>query len=273
MFGDEKNLKDINSPLPNLPLVKGEEQARLPDGQGGGLSYTKTNKLITALYIVTDIIDKEEPLRNKLRTLGVEILSDIISLPRGTLDNKIQEVLSFLDIAGTVNLISDMNLNILRKEFFELKKALEELIQIPQSSYSEVNLTELFGNDFSLPSARTPSTHIGVQRGSTLLKALSGVQMSDRKRMSDSKNTNKTNINFEVLKRQRRNVIISLIKASPSGATITDIKAKASSLPAGEVGPLASCGEKTLQRELVSMVKDNVLNKTGEKRWSRYFIT
>jgi len=32
------------------------------------------------------------------------------------------------------------------------------------------------------------------------------------------------------------------------------------------------CGEKTLQRELVSMVGDGVLKKSGEKRWSRYFL-
>ena len=38
------------------------------------LSYTKTHKLVTALYMVTDIIDKEEPIRNKLRILGVEII-------------------------------------------------------------------------------------------------------------------------------------------------------------------------------------------------------
>jgi hypothetical protein len=31
-------------------------------------------------------------------------------------------------------------------------------------------------------------------------------------------------------------------------------------------------GEKTLQRELVFMVNNGVLNKIGEKRWSRYFV-
>ena len=31
-------------------------------------------------------------------------------------------------------------------------------------------------------------------------------------------------------------------------------------------------GEKTLQRELISMVKDNLLYRTGSKRWSKYFV-
>jgi hypothetical protein len=40
----------------------------------------------------------------------------------------------------------------------------------------------------------------------------------------------------------------------------------------GKADALISCSEKTLQRELVSMVKNGVLDKMGEKRWSRYFL-
>ena len=79
---------------------------------------------------------------------------------------------------------------------------------------------------------------------------------SDRKHHAD----------FEVLKGQRRTEILSIIKANSNGATITDIKAKT-------FGSLISCGEKTLQRELIDMLKDGVLKKTGEKRWSKYFLS
>ncbi len=54
-------------------------------------------------------------------------------------------------------------------------------------------------------------------------------------------------------------------------ATIKDIKDKIKTTPE-QASFLVSCSEKTLQRELVSMVKDGVLNKTGKKRWSRYFV-
>ena len=59
------------------------------------------------------------------------------------------------------------------------------------------------------------------------------------------------------------------VNSEDQGLTITDIKHKGHAIPKGLV---ASCGEKTLQRELISMVKDNMLYKTGEKRWSRYFV-
>ena len=75
----------------------------------------------------------------------------------------------------------------------------------------------------------------------------------------------------EILKNKRREEIILAIKdkikdkVNFDGATISDIKSIGH-------GVLTLCGEKTLQRELVSMVSDGVLKKTGEKRWSKYSL-
>ena len=52
---------------------------------------------------------------------------------------------------------------------------------------------------------------------------------------------------------------------------IKDIKDKLHAFP-GQAGSLDTHSEKTLQRELVSMVTDGVLKKEGTKRWSKYFI-
>ena len=280
MLADKKNLtnsiKDATSPLPGLTLIKGEER-------GGGMSYTKTNKLVTALYMVTDIIDKDEPLRNKLRTLGTEIISDMnqSAFARTVLANRIGEIMSFLEIASALNIISPMNCNILRKEFMALEQAIREFVPAPIGSSSRpVNLEELFREAEDqrppLPFGHLPlrrgrknpslerqessgrtgighahSTRIGVQKGSTLLEALSDVAMSDRaRRMGD----------FQMVKNKRHGNILAIIKAAGGNATIKDIKDK------------ISLGGKTLQRELVSMVKDGVLDRTGEKRWSRYFV-
>lgn len=260
MLGGEKNLKDENTAL---GIVLKDNNTPI--------SYTKTNKLITALYMVTDIMDTSEPLRNKLRTLGTGIVSDTYSSPIKATP-KIAEVMSFLDIAEAVNLISEMNANILRKEFLELKQSIEDSIQVPESTYREINLSDLFKSDFTLPSDRIQPTRIGVQKGSTLLQAIKsmsnkGPAQHEAKgfRSGSIKKTKKPNADYDVLKGQRREEIISIIKTSPNGATITDIKDNAK-------GHLVSCSDKTLQRELVKMVKSGVLKKEGEKRWSKYFI-
>ena len=266
MFGEEKNIKDIHQDsADNFGLTIKDT---LPS-----ISYTKINKLITALYMVTDIIDKEEPLRNKLRTSGVNIISDINSTPSSA-GARIREIMSFLDIASAVNIISEMNCNILRKEFAELNQSILSAQggkDSVENLDTAVNLTEFFkeparaagglplpkdyrGKDKFQSLGQRSFTRIGVQKGSTLMKAL-----SDRNLVSSMSHRNPT------LKKQRQNEIIKVIQKNGGSATITDIKN-------GAYGSLVSCGEKTLQRELVSMVKDNVLNKTGEKRWSRYFI-
>ena len=254
------------------------------------MQYTKTDKLITALYMVTDIIDKDEPLRNKLRTLGTGIISDTYliqsnhightaSLMRG----KISEIISFLGIASAINIISEMNCNILKKEFLELDQSIKEFAGESKTLNRQIDISEFLSEEFPpllneegvgggnpriTTSSRWTSAHssserrrgipkghmnIGVQKGSTLMKALSNV--SDR---------NVTN-NFDILKKQRREEITNFITKSGGNATITDIRS-------GATGALVSCSEKTLQRELVSMVKDGVLNKTGEKRWSKYAL-
>jgi hypothetical protein len=301
MFGEEKNLKDtVSSPSP----LQGEGRGEVSLSQGLVLSYTKTDKLITALYMVTDIIDKDEPLRNKLRTLGAGIISDMHLVQQNNaeqamsfIQDKISELMSFLDIASAVSIISEMNCNILRKEFSKLSYSIKEASDKAETlNNRRVNLSEIFTEEDPATSSPEDSsttryqtlsvrpafsarpgighpnpTRIGVQNGGTLLKALSGVAVSDRKINHSSAEV------FEALKRQRQEGIKGIIKTingglpAKTGATIKDIKDMIKTIP-GKTNPLISCGEKTLQRELVSMVKGGVLNKTGEKRWSKYFL-
>ena len=282
MIRDEKNIKDETFSL-DLSL----KDKILPS-----MSYTKTHKLITGLYMVTDIMDKEEPLRNTLRTLGLEILSDVSNMSKTVFDTKkIDQVMSFLDISSAMNFISEMNCSILKNEFLALKKSIQESTQAKpvwleeflsesplNSPHPNPLLIKERGNLNSPPERLTSfsragkghlpmqiGTRIGVQKGSTLMKALSDKThfMSDR-----NSDVGRSNQDFNFLKKQRRDNIIKIIKVAGGNATITDIKIK-NNVPGSE---LNNIGEKTLQRELISMVKDGVLYKEGEKRWSRYFI-
>jgi len=290
MFRDEKNLKDFEG-----NSIKDTSSTHAPyQNMGFGLgSYNKTQKLITALYMVTDIIDIDEPIRNKLRTLGAGIISDMHSAKENNTGNilsfissKIAEIMSFLDIASTVNIISEMNCSILKKEFSALDQSILESTGKAQTVNRQINLAEFFSATIDEYSSKQDlvtrgekisqghlSTRIGnsvgVQKGSTLMKALSGVKFSQRP-ISTPILPN-TSIVFDELKKQRRDNIITIIKTISGGATIKDIKDKTQTNKE-KFNVLLKCSEKTLQRELVSMVKDNVLDKTGEKRWSRYFV-
>ncbi len=248
------------------------------------LSYTKTNKLVTALYMVTDIIDTTEPIRTKLRFLGAEILTDINSLHYSkrtdlalSITKRITEIISFLDIAHALQMITIMNSNILKKEFIELKRALENgknnslwledfLIK------DEINNADTYNTINSNKPVR-----IGVQNGSNLMKALQNIKMSDRNNVSDrmsfmsdkspkGQNPMSTKkADTDMMKKERRFEIVNIIKNNNNVATIADIRNNVK-------GVLKDCGEKTLQRELMAMVADGVLKKEGEKRWSKYLL-
>lgn len=248
----------------------------LKDKHFSPVSYTKTNKLITALYMVTDIMDSGEPLRIKLRTLGLNIISDLHSnflMEKRFLQKvieRVDEIVSFLGICETLNLISEMNSNILIKEFLELKESIKAL-------NPDGTLSLFFKEEEVLPPVspvvekrhvigQKKFSSIGVQKGNTLMKALSDKvsALSDRRE------------DMNALKGQRREEIIKIIKDgsnNTTGLTITDIHTLSKELKDKlDIKALTSCGEKTLQRELASMVTDNVLNKAGSKRWSRYFL-
>lgn len=196
--------------------------------------------------------------------------------------SKIREVVSFLDIAFTVGIISEMNCSILRKEFLELDGSIKESINnngINKSILNrQVNLSEFFTSSIAPEEKEqviSKGHTLGVQKGGTLMNAIKN--MSDRTPTSygagsvrlGSISSHTHAQDFDMLKKQRRYEIIKVIKSVNGGATIKDIKDKARANPA-QFSALISCGEKTLQRELVSMVKDSVLEKTGEKRWSKY---
>jgi hypothetical protein len=292
MLRDENNLKDSGKDIKDS--VSPAPAPYQAEGFGFG-GYTKTHKLITALYMVTDIIDKDEPMRIKLRTLGTEILmdthianKDYSGVRASVMLDKVKSLMSFLDIAGTVNIISEMNFRILKKEFTELKQAISDFIQKTNLPNKDVNLVEFFNEENAvenIPEAKPkplfkhihtehnyrPIRHstlrVGIQKGGTLLNALKSITVSDKKK-TDAKSIGH---NFEVLKKQRREDIVNVIKVIGGGATIKDIKDKLHAFP-GQAGSLDTHSEKTLQRELVSMVTDGVLKKEGTKRWSKYFI-
>ena len=293
MLEENKNLKN---PLKDTSLLKTSTVVGPASYEAEGFrlgSYTKTNKLVTALYMVTDILDTNEPLRNKLRSLGTDIISDISNVSgykdlSNFMSNKVSSIISLLDISSAMNLISEMNCNILKKEFIELKQSVEEYSNKFTMFNTGISLVDFLKEDESLDqkkennflnkgdinvnNSKGHTTRIGVQKGSTLLKALKDIKeikTSKTNTMSVKKNpaqyeAGSFRSGFDNLKKERREEIIKIIRMKDI-ATITDIKNSAS-------GVLISCGEKTLQRELASMVSDGVLKKIGEKRWSKYFL-
>jgi len=259
------------------------------------LSYKKSEKLITALFMVTDIISDKESIRISIRKTGLDILKDINSLIQITSNTYIRllkntnSILSFIRIAKDIKLISSMNYEILNKEFILFRKAIYEGLDNNNLLNNPI-LSELFNKEeeskkkvFEVVqgypighkgqeeanSIGHNSANIGIQKGDTLLKALKGINIKDKntikKRSSSNNNSNLYGKNKAILKNNRSDEILHILKDKKEGLTISEIKVHIK-------GQLSKASEKTLQRELVTLVKKNVLNKVGSKRWSRYIL-
>lgn len=231
----------------------------------------KTEKLVTALYMVTDCMESDDAIKSKLRHLGVDLLSHMYKL--GSISpieknihissslSHIHEILSFIEMAYTIGYISDMNNSILKREFEILIKELES----SQSKDKHFTFT-LDENMFVLPKNEINENNININNGLIPIKdkrTTSNTMSFISKQLSYSRPA-RTSISVISDKKDRMEKILNIIKNSSNGhlgVSIKDISAS-----------FTDCSEKTIQRELNTLVLDKKINKVGSKRWSRYSL-
>ena len=77
---------------------------------------------------------------------------------------------------------------------------------------------------------------------------------------TNGKENGEKNGNGHKRKDLRKNTILEFIKGH-NNVSIKDI-----------VPNIVGCSEKTVQRELISLINENKIKKIGERRWSKYSI-
>lgn len=247
---DKENVPD-NKTLLNLPVAE--------------IMNKRTEKLVTALYLVSDCMDEGDALKLKMRLLGVELLSDTFKLnisspiennkETASVLNKINELISLLEVGYNIGSISEMNNDIIRKEFNILKITLETRLMKENSLHISLD-SRMFD--------------LGLRNDG--LENLSDKNHSAYRTIKDSNHTDKISplgeIRFKKTlstpnlteKIDRPSKIISIVKEKKE-ASIKDIALA-----------FTNCSEKTIQRDLNTLVSKGQIKKTGSKRWSKYSI-
>lgn len=235
----------------------------------------KTEKLVTALYMVSDCLEDDNPLKNKLRFQGVELLSLIFKTSTLSFSqkyshislvlNNINEILSLIEISYTIGFISEMNTLILKNEFNLLVSELK--------TYQEKNKHFTFSLDeemFNIPIEELKERVDLLDKGHIKDKRTDSNNLSfinKKSPLSNDKQIRRSLSDTKILNKQdRRNKIMSVIKnyTPPTGQVGVSIK---------DISLMYNdCSEKTIQRELNDLVLKGLLKKTGAKRWSRYAI-
>jgi hypothetical protein len=250
----------------------------------------KTEKLVTALYMITDCMDSDDALKSKLRALGVELLSDIYRLSIlspiekdtsiASILVRIGEIISFIEISHTIGFVSEMNANILKKEFTFLISELNSYQSKNQTtSFGEVTFENQKRSSFILREDMFAIEKEIPKISQTLYSQISSIKdtqghiKNDQNKMSFTNNfiasplvgsrlqrhSGETN---SIAKDDRSLKILGLIKDKKDVAYGISIKDISIAFP--------DYSEKTIQRDLNFLVAKGQIKKSGEKRWSRY---
>ena len=126
-------------------------------------------KIVTALYMVTGVILSDKHLRERLRFLGIQLISHTYSLDSrskeqvvidiGHAEYDIAEINALLEVSVTLGFITDMNFNILHTELNKLVRQIESVSHTAQ-------FTRLWFDDGAgdRKSTRLNSSHTDISR-------------------------------------------------------------------------------------------------------------
>lgn len=225
------------------------------DNRVGAHAYKRTEKLVAALYMVTNLVPENEPARNAVRDKSIQILSSVLELRSGfgsagsehveRIVAAVCEVISLIDIIHIAGFISDMNTEILKREFhnlvFILRSAEDagasEKITFKTDHFTVDDKGHAGGSGMSFSSVK--DTGRSTKRG-----GVSKGRVSPRAKANG----------------ERREQILNIIKDKKK-VTVKDITES-----------ITDCSSKTIQRELGTLVESGVLKKEGERRWSVYSL-
>lgn len=244
--------------------------------------YKKTEKLVTAVYMITNFIKDTEPLKWKIREnalslMALNIAFNTVSLSeRKDLIKEYQalslEIVSLSGIAKYSGLISDMNCDILSREFTNLvsmidnsenKKVNEETVMLHPDFFSVEKPTQAPQKDMGQVTPEIVSANPVVSKGhAPSLTSISPREEAPapKKEYFPVKDIEHKAASTHDSKNDRQATILKLL-GKKSGLSINDF-----------ADSIKGVSAKTIQRELLSMVAAGTIKKEGERRWSTYSL-
>lgn len=294
----------------------------------GTLVAKKSERLVTALYLVTDLMADTEPIKHGLRKNAVALLSSMNALAQLDVKDRViefkmslkavTEIISLLHVSVTTGIVSEMNGQLLMDGFRSLQLILEKKQPIFTKEMLNVDDEELgVGQGFvsavtstsydvmtPLSLARLHDNNYDLRRTNEALKQSQIIarmearenkgqnidrSIKDKNEETVDLQTSKKAVSdkvgvstasphsilmehtgnkpqptltssFQMRKSSRRDQILALFVKGVD-VSIKDIAAR-----------IRGCSEKTIQRELNALLYDNVIERIGEKRWSRYVL-
>ncbi len=193
----------------------------------------KLEKLALATYRVSDFINDTEPLKKQLRESSVQAIVESVGEDAlALLPTTLRRLALLCDMVSLTRVGSSMNFGILSEEYSSLATLITDETITP----SFANIKEVYLSSFTVPLAQIQTV------------ASKGHQKDIKDKL------------FKNGDAERSERIIAYTKDHPGSG----IKAISKLFP--------GVSEKTVQRELLTLVSRGILQKEGERRWSRYSL-
>lgn len=252
--------------------------------------YKKSERILSAIYMVTGLIKDEEPLKNAIRQSSINLLKDTIRTDAERVSEKdttarrivvhLTELGSLLAVAESARLMSAMNHAVIRREIVGLINLLADRYE---RGREHLTIDPTFFSVAAVPFSTQPVqtvTGSNMQGSPSAPRAVpftkrhdlaTGVlqKTSTTVRMPDTDGTAPDELKvarpaqqrvFNRNDTDRTDAIIALLK-DKGRITIKDVSVV-----------LKDVSEKTVQRELLSLVASGRVRKEGERRWSTYSL-
>lgn len=294
----KKTMSDQRDNIKNMQKIGGGHlgqdhvfnQKELANKEAYSLVFKKTEKIVTALYLVTDCMDSDDAIKMKMRSRSVDLLGSVHQIPVlspverhssiVTVRSQLDELVSLVEIASSVGYISEMNANILKREFLILVSEIEACQAGSGDIHKAISLYEnskisdfvLSPEMFEVEGSRALSLgadnaiknqnkgfgdkgHLVKKTGSfhpQHMNVLIGRNIPHGADLNSGQSEN------TVSKKERSEIIKNIIKDKIE-VSIKDISVA-----------FKDCSEKTIQRELNDLISKGQIKKIGEKRWSKY---
>jgi DNA-binding transcriptional ArsR family regulator len=212
--------------------------------------YKKAERLAKAIHLITPAFVESVSLKNRIDAIAVGLIDAAILSPaiaRTALSRELLALSSVLGIARTSGVLSSMNAELIAREAHMLLHEVASYEE-PRLSFDETpSLSDIAKN----ASSREESQH---DSGSPRKQPTKKTPVIHKGHIKDTEHLPGSPI------KDRRDAILSVIK-NKGTASIKDI----STLVRG-------VSEKTIQRELSSLIDLGMVLKQGERRWSTYSL-
>ncbi len=258
----------------------------------------KSERILAALYLVSDLLSDSEPLKWTLRERGAEMhaLSFLMNTGDPTQKNNalrnlylaITETVSYLRVGLLSGIISQMNFDLLDQELMSLVNTLHERAHAEREHHGYVlsqtffDTTGVAEHVLSKYKNSLVKNYGHLNEQSTNIKDNKGVNIKDgskdtipSSKVNNDRVFSKDNINKDDIEIKSSRSLVSIVdtKKDNRRTLILDLLSKKSNLSIKDFSlVIKDCSEKTIQRELVELVDQGVLIRNGERRWSTYSL-